>query len=195
MFEIYSTETEPFYSHPLFWISSVIALLGMILFIVSCVLLDENGRNNRSANRGALLLALSIVLIIGSMFFIMATKPDRDSYENYFFGNPTGKAYNNPFDIDDNTLNDKYETVILDQERMEQSLAEHTGMNKVQQETTYEWLKEGNFSEFTGIDLGDESDPSDDTTISGVFYYTETDLVIITNYDTENQETVLVPTD
>lgn len=196
MFQVW--ETTPYEFSPL--IITLLILLGITLLSIFVILLQGGTGKNKEkfiVKYNFHIISTLCVFFGITMFSIIMVMSYEivhygDSYESYL-GNRTGVTYDNPYDGPENNLKD-HKTVALDSEKMEELLAKSVGIDKVQTETTYELLRTGKFAEFTGIDSGDVSDPTDDRAVSGVFYYTETDLIIITDYDTEHQETVTIST-
>lgn len=108
-----------------------------------------------------------------------------------------GKAYSNPNDVIDLTWGQNVWGMAIhtNVEELEATLMENTGADKLglPKGLDYRNLQGGELKEFTGVDYG-EGDSSP-VSVTGVFYYTDDALVIITDVDSEHQETVTIPTD
>lgn len=108
-----------------------------------------------------------------------------------------GEEYSNPNDVIDLTWGQRMWGMAIhtNVEELEATLMENTGADKLglPKGLDYWNLQGGELKEFTGVAYGE--DDSSPVSVTGVFYYTDDALVIITDVDSEHQETVTIPTD
>lgn len=188
MFEIFSRESESLISNPAFSVS-----LFAVLFLSVIVAIFHSEKKKLSSFRGISIFLISVILSVGTAIFIVVQIANLTKFESVW-GNPTGKIYDNPFDVPEEELND-LKIVVLNEEYTEELLRENLGIDKVMISSgTYELFIEQDFADFTGVDYGDKGTSSDDITVSGIYYFTETEMVVITNYNSDNQETIVIPT-
>lgn len=183
------------FSSPL-WIT-VVALSAIPLVISSCVLLPFVPRTLKEpyGKKGRIImLSVSLAAIVGTLTLLGSVVGTMA-----LSGHVKGEVYSNPNDV----VKPSYwqhavrgSAIRTDVDQLEEVLMKHTGADKLilpnKRELRFDSLQDGALKTFTGVDYGDNGE--DAFTISGTFYYTDDAMVIITDVDSEHQETVTIPT-
>lgn len=185
MFQEFSTPT---------WLVAMPLVGAFLMIIVPLGLLGFLACTKKEVKDRPAAIATFGVMALGFAMFLTGVLMDPGSRLDVL-----GEEHDNPNDVVELTYWQmmRGESIRTNVEALEATLMENTSADKLdlprQSELRFNDLQNGEFKTFTGVDY--EGANGEPVSVSGLFYYTDDTLVIITDVDSEHQETVTIPTD